>query len=47
LIAIAGGGGVNLFNPMGNAWAADYMKVASELEVDLHSDIPAEARAKF
>ena len=27
LIAIAGGGGVNLFNSMGNAWTADYLKI--------------------
>jgi bacterioferritin (cytochrome b1) len=26
LIAIAGGGGVNLFNSQGNAWTADYLK---------------------
>ena len=26
LIAIAGGGGVNLYNSMGNAWTADYLK---------------------
>jgi Mn-containing catalase len=27
LIAIAGGGGVNLYNSMGNAWTADYLKI--------------------
>ena len=27
LIAIAGGGGVNLFNSQGNAWTADYLKI--------------------
>ena len=26
LIAIAGGGGVNLHNSVGNAWTADYLK---------------------
>src|SRR3981081_1638847 len=26
LIAIAGGGGVNLYNSTGNAWTADYLK---------------------
>jgi Mn-containing catalase len=31
LIAIAGGGGVNLFNSMGNAWTADYLKITGEL----------------
>ena len=47
LIAIAGGGGVNLFNSMGNAWTADYLKITGELDVDLRSDIAAEARAKI
>ena len=47
LVAIAGGGGVNLFNSMGNAWTADYLKVTGELDVDLRSDIAAEARAKI
>ena len=45
--AIAGGGGVNLFNSMGNAWTADYLKVTGELDVDLRSNIAAEARAKI
>src|SRR3954465_2795820 len=31
LIAIAGGGGINLFNSMGNPWAADYLKKPGEL----------------
>ena len=30
LIAIAGGGGVNLFNSQGNPWTADYLKVSGE-----------------
>ncbi len=47
LIAIAGGGGINLFNSMGNPWTADYLKVTGELDVDLRSDIAAEARAKI
>ena len=47
LIAIAGGGGVNLHNSMGNAWTADYLKITGELDVDLRSDIAAEARAKI
>ncbi len=47
LIAIAGGGGVNLFNSVGNAWTADYLKVTGELDVDLRSNIAAEARAKI
>jgi Mn-containing catalase len=47
LIAIAGGGGVNLYNSMGSAWTADYLKVTGELDVDLRSNIAAEARAKI
>jgi Mn-containing catalase len=47
LIAIAGGGGINLFNSMGNAWTADYLKITGELDVDLRSNIAAEARAKI
>ena len=47
LIAIAGGGGVDLFNSMGNAWTADYLKITGELDVDLRSNIAAEARAKI
>src|SRR3954470_8691061 len=47
LIAIAGGGGVNLFNSVGDAWTADYLKVTGELDVGLRSNIAAEARAKI
>jgi Mn-containing catalase len=47
LIAIAGGGGVNLFNSAGNPWTADYLKVSGELDVDLRNNIAAEARAKI
>src|ERR1041384_7172301 len=47
LIAIAGGGGVNLFNSQGDAWTADYLKITGELDVDLRSNIAAEARAKI
>jgi manganese catalase len=47
LVAIAGGGGVTLCNSMGNAWTADYLKVTGELDVDLRSNIAAEARAKI
>jgi Mn-containing catalase len=47
LIAIAGGGGVGLFNSMGGAWTADYLKITGELDVDLRSNIAAEARAKI
>lgn len=47
LIAICGGGGVNLYNSVGNAWTADYLKITGELDVDLRSNIAAEARAKI
>ena len=47
LIAIAGGGGVNLFNSQGTPWTADYLKITGELDVDLRSNIAAEARAKI
>lgn len=47
LIAIAGGGGVDLRNSMGNAWTADYLKITGEIDVDLRSNIAAEARAKI
>ena len=33
LVAIAGGGGVALFDSMGNAWTADYLKVTGDLWV--------------
>lgn len=47
LVAIAGGGGVALVNSMGDAWTADYLKITGELDVDLRSNIAAEARAKI
>src|SRR6476619_283762 len=47
LVAIAGSGGVTLCNSMGNAWTADYLKITGELDVDLRSNIAAEARAKI
>jgi Mn-containing catalase len=47
LVTIAGGGGVGLFDSMGNAWTADYVKITGELDVDLRSNIAAEARAKI
>lgn len=47
LVTIAGGGGVNLFNSQGNPWTADYLKITGELDVDLRSNIAAEARAKI
>ena len=47
LTAVAGGGGIGLFNSQGNPWTADYLKVTGELDVDLRSNIAAEARAKI
>jgi Mn-containing catalase len=47
LIAIAGGGGVALHNSQGNPWTADYLKITGEIDVDLRSNIAAEARAKI
>ena len=47
LVAIAGGAGASLFNSMGNPWTADYLKITGELDVDLRSNIAAEARAKI
>jgi Mn-containing catalase len=47
LIAICGGGGVDLRNSVGNAWTADYLKITGEVDVDLRSNIAAEARAKI
>lgn len=47
LVTIAGGGGINLFDSMGNPWTATYLKITGELDVDLHSNIAAEARAKI
>ena len=47
LVTIAGGGGVALFDSMGNPWTATYLKVTGELDVDFRSNIAAEARAKI
>ncbi|MDP9039670.1 MAG: manganese catalase family protein [Acidobacteriota bacterium] len=47
LVTIAGGGGVALFDSMGNPWTATYLKVTGEMDVDLRSNIAAEARAKI
>jgi Mn-containing catalase len=38
---------VSLCNSQGNPWTADYLKVTGELDVDLRSNIAAEARAKI
>src|ERR1700758_2874951 len=45
LIAIAGGGGVSLFNSQGNPWTADYLKITGEVVIGFPSNIAAEARA--
>src|ERR1700749_4908931 len=47
LVTIAGGGGVALFDSMGKAWTANSIKITGELDVDLRSNIAAEARAKI
>ena len=47
LAAVCGGGGIDLRNSMGEAWTADYLKITGELDVDLRSNIAAEARAKI
>ncbi len=47
LMAITGGGGVNLYNSQGSAWTADYLKITGEPEVDFRNNIAAEARAKI
>src|SRR5258708_23855299 len=38
LVAIAGGGGGNLYNSMGNAWTADYLKITGQPDVHLRSN---------
>lgn len=47
LIAVVGGGGISLNNSEGNPWTADYLKISGQLEVDLRSNMAAEARAKI
>jgi Mn-containing catalase len=47
LLRIAGGGGIALVNSVGNAWTANYLQITGELDVDLRSNIAAEARAKI
>jgi Mn-containing catalase len=47
LLRIAGGGGIALVNSIGNAWTANYLQITGELDVDLRSNIAAEARAKI
>jgi Mn-containing catalase len=47
LIAVVGGGGASLYNAVGSPWTADYLKISGQPEVDLRSNIAAEARAKI
>lgn len=47
LLAVTGGGGLNIYNSAGSAWTADYLKISGELDVDLRNNIAAEARAKI
>ena len=47
LLAVTGGGGINIYNSNGNPWTADYLKISGELDVDLRNNIAAEARAKI
>lgn len=47
LVALTGGGGLALFNSVGRAWTADYLKITGELDIDLRNNIAAEARAKI
>jgi Mn-containing catalase len=47
LLAVTGGGGLNLVNSLGNPWTADYLKISGQPEVDLRNNIAAEARAKI
>ena len=43
----AAAAGSTFINSKGDAWTADYLKVTGELDVDLRSNIAAEARAKI
>ena len=47
LLAITGGGGINLYNSLGGPWTADYLKISGQPEVDLRNNMAAEARAKI
>ena len=47
LLAVTGGGGLNIYNSNGNPWTADYLKISGELDVDLRNNIAAESRAKI
>ena len=47
LLAMTGGGGINLYNSLGGAWTADYLKISGQPEVDLRNNMAAESRAKI
>lgn len=47
LVALTGGGGLNLLNSMGNPWTADYMKISGELDVDLRNNIALKPAQKL
>lgn len=47
LVAIAGAGGVSLFNSQGNPWTADYLKMTASWMWTCAANIAAEARAKI
>jgi Mn-containing catalase len=47
MVALVGGGGVSLHNSLGDAWTANYVKISGQPEVDLRSNIAAEANAKI
>ncbi len=47
LVALPGGGGASLFNSMGDPWTATYVQITGQPEVDLRSNMAAEARAKI
>ncbi len=47
LIAVVGGGGVSLNNSQGVPWTSAYIAITGQLEVDLRTNMAAEARAKI
>ncbi len=47
MLTLVGGGGVGPFDSQGNPWTAAYLKISGQLEVDLRSNLAAEARAKI
>src|ERR1700731_104667 len=41
LVAVTGGGGLNLLNSAGNPWTAAHLKIPEEVDVDLPTNIAA------